>query len=95
MLADEYPEMGARAPAAYGGSPVSLMIYCEDVDAWVKRAVDAGARIERPVENQFYGDRSGGIVDPYGHKWHISTHVEDVSPEEMDRRMKALEGQGA
>lgn len=93
MMADEYPEMGAKAPAAFGGSPVSLMVYCEDVDAMVKRAAEAGARIERPVENQFYGDRAGSIVDPYGHRWHIATHVEDVSPEEMKRRMQAFEKQ--
>jgi PhnB protein len=95
MLADEYPDMDAKSPRAYGGSPVSLMVYCEDVDALVKRAVDAGAEIVRPVENQFYGDRAGGLQDPFGHKWHIATHVEDVSPEEMKRRMEAFEKKSA
>jgi PhnB protein len=90
MMADEWPDHGAKGPAAFGGTPVSLMIYCEDVDAWVKRAVDAGAKVTRPVEDQFYGDRAGEVVDPYGHKWHIATHIEDVSPEEMQRRMEAL-----
>lgn len=90
MMADENPQMGAKGPKAYGGSPLSLMLYVEDVDAFVKRAVDAGAKIDRPIADQFYGDRSGGIVDPFGHRWYIATHKEDVSPEEMDRRMKAL-----
>ena len=90
MLADENPQMAAKGPKGYGGSPLSLMLYVEDVDAFVKRAVEAGAKIDRPIEDQFYGDRSGGIVDPFGHKWYVATHKEDVSPEEMDRRMKAL-----
>ena len=90
MLADEHPEMGARAPRSFGGSPISMMLYVQDVDATVKAAVDAGAKVVRPVENQFYGDRSGTIEDPFGHHWHISTHVEDVSPEEMERRAAKL-----
>src|SRR3984893_12570141 len=87
MLADEHPEIDARSPEAYGGTPVSLMVYVEDVDAVFKRAVLAGAKELRPLKNQFYGDRSGVIADPFGHKWTVSTHVEDVSPEEMKKRM--------
>jgi PhnB protein len=87
MLADEFPEIGARSPKSYGGSPVSLMLYVEDVDAMFARAIAAGAVEVRPVQNQFYGDRSGTLTDPFGHQWTLSTHVEDVSPEEMERRM--------
>jgi PhnB protein len=90
MLADQAPDHGAFAPAKYGGSPVSLTIYVPDVDAVVKRAVAAGGTLTRAVADQFYGDRSGGIEDPFGHHWHISTHIEDVSPKEMDRRLKAM-----
>jgi (E)-2-((N-methylformamido)methylene)succinate hydrolase len=90
MLADEHPEMGIRAPRAFGGTPVSLMLYVEDVDATVKRALAAGAKLLRPVEDKFYGDRSGTIEDPFGHHWHVSTHVEDVPPEELARRAAAL-----
>jgi len=90
MLADEAPNWDAHAPGKYGGSPVSIMVYVANVDAVVKKAVQAGAKITREVKDQFYGDRSGGVTDPFGHHWHISTHVEDVSPKEMDRRMKAM-----
>jgi PhnB protein len=90
MLADESPEMGHNGPQSLGGSPVSIVLYLEDVDAVVGRAVAAGAKLVRPVEDQFYGDRSGGVEDPFGHSWHISTHIEDVSPEEMTKRMDAL-----
>lgn len=90
MLADEFPEMGSKSPVSLGGSPVGLMLYVDDVDAVAKRAISAGAKVERAVENQFYGDRSGTFVDPFGHKWTIATHVEDVTPEEMERRMKAM-----
>ena len=90
MLADEHPEMGALAPTTIGGTPVGLHLYLEDVDAVAKKALAAGATLKRPVENQFYGDRLGTIVDPFGHIWHISTHVEDVSPEELGRRAAAL-----
>ena len=90
MLADEHPEMGARAPGAYGGAAVSLHVYVEDVDATVKTAVGAGAKLLRPVENKFYGDRMGTIEDPFGHHWHVSTHVEDVAPDEMARRAAAM-----
>ncbi|HEY8524262.1 MAG TPA: VOC family protein [Acidimicrobiales bacterium] len=86
MLADEFPEMGARAPRSVGGTPVSVMVYVEDVDAVVARAVEAGATVTRPVEDQFYGDRLGEFEDPFGHRWNIATHVEDVSPEEIGKR---------
>lgn len=88
MLADEHPQMGYRSPKAYGGTPVSLAIYVEDVDTFFARAVAAGATVQRPVRDEFYGDRSGTLVDPFGHVWTISTHKEDVSPEEIERRMK-------
>ncbi|HEX3941199.1 MAG TPA: VOC family protein [Acidobacteriaceae bacterium] len=87
MLADEFPEREIRSSKHFGGSPVSMMLYVEDVDASAERAVAAGATILRPVENQFYGDRNGTFVDPFGYQWTIGTHVEDVSPAEMTRRM--------
>jgi PhnB protein len=90
MLADEHPEMGAVAPQAGVRPPVGLMIYVPDVDAVYARAVAGGATVQRPLQDQFYGDRSGTVTDPFGHTWTISTHVEDVSPEEMDRRHKEL-----
>jgi PhnB protein len=90
MLADEYPEMGYRGPQAFGGSPVSLHLYVEDVDAVFKRAVSEGAKERQALENKFYGDRSGTVEDPFGHVWSISTHVEDVSPEEMEKRAAAM-----
>jgi PhnB protein len=86
MLADEYPDIGIRSPKAFGGSPVTLSIYVEDVDAVFDRAIAAGAKSLRPVEKQFYGDRSGQFEDPFGHRWSVASHVEDVSPEEMERR---------
>jgi PhnB protein len=86
MLADEYPEMGHRSPQSIGGTGVSLMVYLENVDEVFKRAVAAGARQLQPVKDQFYGDRSGTLRDPFGHEWTLSTHVEDVSPDEMRRR---------
>lgn len=89
MLADEHPEMGARAPRAYGGAAVSLMVYVPNVDDTVKTASAAGAKIVRQVENQFYGDRMGTIEDPFGHRWYVATHVEDVPPEEMAKRAAA------
>lgn len=95
MLADECPEMTARSPQTIGGSPVSLMLYVPDVDATVSKAVEAGAKITRPVANQFYGDRTGGIEDPFGHTWYIATHVEDVAPEELQKRAAAAHGGGA
>ena len=95
MLADEHPEINARSPQAFGGSPVSLMLYVEDVDATVGRAVEAGAKLIRPVADQFYGDRTGGVTDPFGHFWYVATHVEDVPPEELKRRAAAAHGGGA
>ncbi len=86
MIADEAPEMGAKAPATLGGSPVSLMVYVENVDAFAGQAVNAGLKVVRPLENQFYGDRVGSYTDPFGHTWHLASHVEDVTPEEMQRR---------
>jgi PhnB protein len=89
MLADEHPAMGARGPKTVGGSPISLVLYVEDVDAVVARAVEAGAKLTRPVADQFYGDRTGGVEDPFGHAWYVATHVEDVSSEEMEKRAAA------
>jgi PhnB protein len=89
MLADEHPAMGYRGPRALGGSSVSILLYLEDVDAVFERAVKAGAKALRPVANQFYGDRSGTLEDPFGHVWTIATHVEDVPPEELQRRAEA------
>lgn len=89
MLADEKPDFPHKSASTLGGSPISILLYVEDVDSVFKQAVSAGAEVERPVADQFYGDRTGGVKDPFGFSWYISTHVEDVSPEEMDRRMKA------
>lgn len=89
MMADEHPEIGALGPETRGGATSSLVLYVEDVDAVFDRAVKAGAKVDRPVTNQFYGDRTGSLTDPFGHVWHISTHVEDVSPDEMERRAAA------
>jgi PhnB protein len=89
MLADEFPEMGARSPQSLGGTPVSILLYVENVDQMTEQAVAAGAKILRPLKNQFYGDRSATLADPFGHTWHVATHVEDVSPEEMSKRAEA------
>jgi PhnB protein len=89
MLADESPEMGARSPQTLGGSPVSILLYVEDVDAIFSQAVGAGAKVQRPVADQFYGDRTGGLEDPFGHVWYVATHTEDVSPDEMRKRAAA------
>src|ERR1700732_3601658 len=89
MLADEHPNMGYRGPRSLGGSAVSIMLYVTDVGGTFDRTVKAGAKAQRPVANQFYGDRSGTLEDPFGHIWTISTHVEDVAPEEMKRRAEA------
>jgi len=94
MLADESPEMNARSARTIGGSPISLMGYVEDVDALVARAVAAGAKLVRPVANQFYGDRTGGIDDPFGFHWYIATHIEDVPPEELEKRAAKAKGGG-
>ena len=90
MLADECPETGARGPRSLGGTPVHLLLYVQDVDAQVRRAVEAGAQVVRPVKDQFYGDRSGTVEDPFGHSWTLATHVEDVPPEETRRRFDEL-----
>ena len=86
MLADEYPDMGFRSPQALGGAAVTLMVYVEQVDAVFQRALAVGAKELQPLKNQFYGDRSGTLQDPFGHVWTIATHVEDIPPEEMHRR---------
>jgi PhnB protein len=88
MLADEHPEMGYRGPHSLGGSSVSILLYIDEVDAVFERAVKAGATVMRPLADQFYGDRSGTLQDPFGHLWTIATHIEDVAPEEMKRRMQ-------
>ena len=95
MLADESPEIGFLAPGADGRSIGLIMLYVPDVDAMFERALSQGARQTREVKDQFYGDRSGTLVDPFGHKWTIATHIEDVSPEEMDRRIKEAMGASA
>ncbi len=92
MLADVFPDMGGPAPATTGGSPVMLMVYVADVDDVFARAVARGAKELAPVENRFYGDRSGRFEDPYGHRWTVASHVEDVAPEEMEERAKAAMG---
>ena len=92
MLADEHETMGYKSPAAYGGTPVSLVIYVEDVDAVFQRALDAGAESRQAVKDQFYGDRNGTVKDPFGHVWTLSTHKEEVSMEEMMRRAKEQRG---
>jgi len=89
MLADEHPAMGYRGPRSLGGSSVSILLYLEDVDGVFERAVKAGAKVQRAVADQFYGDRSGTLEDPFGHVWTVATHVEDVAPEEMKRRAEA------
>ena len=94
MLADEYPDMGFLSPARLGGAPVTLHLYVEDVDAVFEKALAAGAKSLRPLENQFYGDRSGQFEDPFGHRWNVATHVEDVDPEEMARRAEAFNAGG-
>ena len=92
MLSDEMPDFGNRSPKTVGGTPVVISVYVEDVDDVFKKAVDAGAESIRDVEDQFYGDRTGQFEDPFGHRWSVSTHVEDVSPEEMEKRMAEIMG---
>jgi PhnB protein len=89
MLADEFPEMKYVSPQTLGGSPSSIMLYVEDVDTIFKQALQAGAQEQKPVEDKFYGDRTGSLVDPFGHVWHVGTHTEDVTPEEMKERLAA------
>jgi PhnB protein len=93
MLADEHPEMGIRGPKSIGGTPVTISVYVDDVDGVFERAVAEGANATRQVENQFYGDRSGQFEDPFGHRWSVASHVEDVPPDEMEKR--AAEAMGA
>ena len=94
MLADEFPAMGYKGPQSLGGSPVSIMIYVADVDTVFNQAVAAGATVKEAVSDKFYGDRLGTLTDPFGHVWHVSTHKEDVSLEEMEKRAKAAHGGG-
>jgi PhnB protein len=95
MLADEYPDMGFKSPKAFGGTPVSIMLYVTDVDARFNQAVAAGATVLRPVKDQFYGDRSGTLVDPFGHVWTIGTHKEDLTPEEVHQRAEVAMKEGS
>jgi PhnB protein len=95
MLADEAPDIGFRSPKTLGGSAVTISVYVDDVDAVFERAVAAGAKPLRPVETQFYGDRSGQFEDPFGHRWSVASHVEDVSPEEMARRAEEAMAAGS
>jgi PhnB protein len=89
MLADEFPEMGVLSPTTIGGTPVTLHMYVQDVDALVTKATAEGLKVLRPVQDQFYGDRGGKFEDPYGHHWWIATHKEDVAPEELAKRAAA------
>jgi PhnB protein len=90
MLADESPEINFRSPRAIGGTPVTIHLYVEDVDKVAKKAVAAGAKLLRPVAEQFYGDRSGSMEDPFGHVWHIATHVKDIPTKELKKRAAAM-----
>lgn len=95
MVADEFPEMGVTAPTTLGGTPVTLHLYVEDVDAMFAEAVKAGAVVLRPVQDEFYGDRACTFSDPFGHRWNVASHIEDVAPEEMRRRLAAAMDQGS
>ena len=95
MLGDENPQMGVLSPQTVGGFSTSLHVYVEHVDAVVQKMIDSGAKLVRPIKNQFYGDRSASLLDPFGHMWSVATHVEDVSPEEMRKRMTAAMSQKA
>src|SRR2546425_6827028 len=92
MLADEFPEMKYLSAQTLGGTPVSILLYVPDVDSVFNQAIAAGGEEQRPVEDKFYGDRGGSLVDPFGHVWHIATHTEDVTPEEMEKRAAAAHG---
>jgi len=94
MVADEHPDMNIRGPKSVGGTPVTVLVYVEDVDRAFERALKAGAKELRPVQNQFYGDRSGQFEDPFGHQWNVATHVEDVPPDEMAKRAAKMMGGG-
>ena len=93
MLADEFPEFEAKGPASLGGTPVGIRLFVTDSDAVYKRAVAAGAKVLRPIQDQFYGDRSGTVTDPFGHQWTIATRTRDVPLEEIERAMKAMGGE--
>ena len=93
MMADAFPEMGVVDPKKLGGTPVTLVVYVEDVDATFNNAIKAGAKETQAVENKFYGDRAGQFEDPWGHKWDLMTHIEDVSPEEMQKRVEQFTAQ--
>lgn len=95
MVADEMPEMGYVSPQTIGNSPISIMLYVEDADAMAEQAIAAGATVVRPMRDEFYGDRTGSFTDPFGHQWHISTHIEDVTPEEVGKRLEAMSAQKA
>jgi PhnB protein len=95
MMSDEFPEMNVKSPKTLGGTSAGICLYVPNVDDVFAQAVAAGGTVERPLMNQFYGDRSGTIIDPFGHKWTIATHIEDVTPEEMDRRHQELMKQSA
>lgn len=92
MLADEFPEFGGKAPTTLGGTPVCIHLYVEDVDGFFKKALAAGAKERKPVTDQFYGDRSGQLEDPYGHLWWVATHKEDIPQEELQRRVETMFG---
>ncbi|HUA90566.1 MAG TPA: VOC family protein [Steroidobacteraceae bacterium] len=92
MMADAHPDMGYRSPHSLGGTAVSILLYVADVDATFRRAIEAGGKLRREVADQFYGDRMGTFEDPFGHVWTIATHIEDVAPEELQRRMAAQHG---
>jgi len=93
MLADEFPDMGHLGPKSRGGPTSSILLYVEDVDTSFNKAINAGATQQRPLENQFWGDRMGTLQDPFGHQWSLASHVEDVSPEEMQKRMEQFSSQ--
>ena len=92
MLADEFPEMGYRSPKSLGGTPISIMIYVDDVDTVYNQAIATGGTEVKPLQDQFYGDRSGTLTDPFGHVWTVATHKEDVTEEEMNQRLEKLHG---
>jgi PhnB protein len=93
MIADEFPEHGGKSPETLGGTPVSIHLYVENADAFFKKAVAAGAKERKPVMDQFYGDRSGQLEDPFGHLWWVATHKEDIAPEELQKRVEAIFGE--
>ena len=95
MLADESPRSDSRSPTSLGGTTAGIFLYVENVDAVFDTAVKAGAKVHQPLTNMFWGDRFGGLTDPYGHSWALATHIEDVAPEEMEKRMQAAMSQAA